>query len=517
MSKGDEVPMSENERKGESVNSNKKKILMIVGWAMCVVMLLIGLYFVRLLSRMDVFTTPIIMVCVAVIVAITAIFAVLQRWTVSGIITKIMAVILSAVMVVGSIYVSNTNKAIDKMSGVVTQIDNVNVYVLSDSTYQSIDDLKDAGYGVLSSLDRDDTDKAVKMISDSIGVSISTSEYTDAETLINALYNHTVEAVILNSAFIPILEGVTGFEDVESRIRSVWSADIETEVKTTEDKQNDVPEETKNPYDEYQDYLYAGDDVFTIYISGIDVNGSPMVNRNSDVNILMTINTTTRQILMINTPRDYYVPLSISNGVKDKLTHAGCYGVQVSVDTLKMLYGVDIKDYIKLNFTGFVKIIDLLGGVDVYSEYDFTSVHGYHYDKGYNTLDGEQALWFARERHAFGSGDRQRGKNQMAVIQGIIKKFTSTDALLNYNEILNAVSDSMATSMSHDEITDLIKMQLSDMRGWDIVTYSVDGTGDNLPCYSLSSPNYVMIPTQSTVDKAKEYLRDIYAGQRIEQ
>lgn len=136
--------------------------------------------------------------------------------------------------------------------------------------------------------------------------------------------------------------------------------------------------ETKDPYDQYKDYLYGGDDVFTLYVSGIDTNGSPMVNRNSDVNILITFNTKTRQILMINTPRDFYVPLSISNGVKDKLTHAGCYGIQVSVDTLQMLYGIKIDDYLKINFTGFVNVIDQLGGVNVYSEYDlhqWTDIH----------------------------------------------------------------------------------------------------------------------------------------------
>ena len=242
-----------------------------------------------------------------------------------------------------------------------------------------------------------------------------------------------------------------------------------------------------------------------------------MVNRNSDVNILITVNTKTRQILMINTPRDFYVPLSISNGVKDKLTHAGCYGIQVSVDTLEMLYGVNIDDYIKINFTGFVDVINELGGVDVYSEYDFMPRHGtQHFTVGYNHVNGTEALGFVRERYSFGSGDRQRGKNQMALIKAMINKCVSTDTLLNYENILGAVSSSIATSMTTDEITGLVKMQLSDMKGWDIQTYSVDGKGDNLMTFSLTAPNYVMVPTQSTVDMAKEYLRQIYAGETVQ-
>ena len=307
------------------------------------------------------------------------------------------------------------------------------------------------------------------------------------------------------------------FDDEVFYARVKETLSIKNELMNKLNDKNNLSEAvTWDPYDQYKDYLYGGDDVFTLYVSGIDTNGSPMVNRNSDVNILITFNTKTRQILMINTPRDFYVPLSISNGVKDKLTHAGCYGIQVSVDTLQMLYGIKIDDYLKINFTGFVNVIDQLGGVNVYSEYDFTSVDGYSYKKGYNMLDGRLALSFARERHAFGSGDRQRGKNQMAVIKAIIDKCTSTDALLNYESVLGAIADSIATSMSKDEITDLIKMQLSDMKGWDIVTYSVDGKGDNLMTFSLTAPNYVMVPTEATVIKAKEYLAKIYAGEKIE-
>lgn len=499
--------------------SGARKGLMIAGWILCAAMLAAGIVFVIGVVRLNVLTTPAIAVIIAVLAAVTALFAFLQRWITSGIITKLLAIILSVVMVIGSSYLGTTNKALEKMSGITTQIDNVQVYVLKDSSYDSVNDLKEARYGIAETLDRDNTDKAIDMIVTETGASISPYEYTGVMQLIDALYDDEVDAVILNSSFLSILEDLDNYTDIEDRIRSVWSADIETVIDDnkesgTNNGDDNTEDPDKDPYEEYEDYLYGGEDVFTLYISGIDTTGSPMVNRNSDVNILMTVNTKTRQILMINTPRDFYVPLSISNGVKDKLTHAGCYGIQVSVDTLEMLYGVNIDDYVKVNFTGFVDVIDLLGGVTVYSEYEFSS-SGYHYTQGYNSLNGAEALIFARERHAFGSGDRQRGKNQMAVIQGIINKITSTDALLNYNSIIEAVSSSIATSMSTDEITDLIKMQLSDMRGWDIVTYSVDGTGDNLMTFSLTAPNYVMVPTQSTVDQAKEYLRQIYAGETI--
>lgn len=509
--------MEEKEILNEVNGSGKDKvrrILMYIGWGLSAILLVCGIMLISRVMKLNVLTTPYMVILIASVIVVTGVIAFLQKWMVSGIITKVIAVAMSVIMVIGSRYLGATSKALDKMSGMKTQIDNVCVYVLKDSAYESINDLKDASFGIAQTLDRTNTDKALDMIVSETRTSLVPKEYSGAMQLVDALYNKEVDAIVLNSSFLSVFEGVDNYSDVEDRIRSVWSADIKTDVVDNNNDNN--TENPTDPYDQYKDYLYGGDDVFTLYVSGIDTNGSPMVNRNSDVNILITVNTKTRQILMINTPRDFYVPLSISNGVKDKLTHAGCYGIQVSVDTLEMLYGVNIDDYIKINFTGFVDVINQLGGVNVYSDYDFTSSSGIHYNKGYNQLTGDQALWFARERHSFGSGDRQRGKNQMAVIKAIIDKCTSTDALLNYENLLSAVTSSIATSMSSDEITNLIKMQLSDMKGWDIQTYSVDGKGDNLMTFSLTAPNYVMVPTQSTVDMAKEYLRQIYAGETVQ-
>lgn len=497
-----------------------KKILMIIGLAICMATLAVSIVFIAKIIELDVLRKTLIGVIIALASVLLIIIGITQRWIVPGIITKIVAIAMIVAMIFCINYINITTKALDKISNMKTEISNVRVYVMNDSGIDKLQDVRSDRYGIVTGLDNENTEKALNLIAKELNTSITYTKYTGIMQLMEALYNNKVDAIVLNSAFIPVLESVSEYSDMDKKIKSIWSVDIKKLVKddsNTNPSGEDTKEpETKDPYDQYKDYLYGGDDVFTLYVSGIDTNGSPMVNRNSDVNILITFNTKTRQILMINTPRDFYVPLSISNGVKDKLTHAGCYGIQVSVDTLQMLYGIKIDDYLKINFTGFVNVIDQLGGVNVYSEYDFTSVDGYSYKKGYNMLDGRLTLSFARERHAFGSGDRQRGKNQMAVIKAIIDKCTSTDALLNYESVLGAIADSIATSMSKDEITDLIKMQLSDMKGWNIVTYSVDGKGDNLMTFSLTAPNYVMVPTEATVIKAKEYLAKIYAGEKIE-
>ena len=236
----------------------------------------------------------------------------------------------------------------------------------------------------------------------------------------------------------------------------------------------------------------------------------------------MTVNMDTHQILMISTPRDYFVPLSISGNVRDKLTHSGAYGVDVTMDTLEMLYGVNIDDYVRINFDGFMDVIDALGGITVYSDYEFDGFDNdvvnmtYHFNQGYNELNGKQALLFARERHAFTDGDRQRGKNQMAVIEGMIDKALSPQILKNYTNIWSEVSDCVVTSMDYDEIADFVKTQLSDGTNWNVVKYSVTGTDSSSTTYSTGSTEvYVMIPDEETVNQAREYLRQIYAGQTV--
>ena len=236
----------------------------------------------------------------------------------------------------------------------------------------------------------------------------------------------------------------------------------------------------------------------------------------SDVNIIATVNTKTGQVLLVSTPRDFYVPLSISDGIPDKLTHAGIYGIEVSRDTLAMLYDTDIDYYFRVNFDGFKEIIDALGGITVNSEYAFKS-GSYQFKKGDNEVDGKAALSFARNRYAFASGDRQRGKNQMAVIKGVINTATGPAILKNYKSILDGLEGSFDTNMPYTTITKLIQNQLKEGTKWNVVTYSANGTGASKKPYSLSTNAYVMIPDQSTVDHAKELINRVKNGKILTQ
>ena len=229
------------------------------------------------------------------------------------------------------------------------------------------------------------------------------------------------EMMILNSAYEGILE--LHDEKYKDKIKSIYETDFKEEIKEVEkeakQENRDNNEETK--------HISKKDGVYNIYISGIDVAGNIGIVSRSDVNIIMTVNTKTKKILLTTTPRDTYLKIpGKGQNQYDKLTHAGMYGVQTSIATLQNLYDMDIDYYVRLNFTSFINIINLVGNIEVYNEQAFKAYHGgYNMPKGKIILDSKKALSFVRERHHLENGDYDRGKNQEKVIEAVIKKIAN--------------------------------------------------------------------------------------------
>lgn len=419
-----------------------------------------------------------------------------RRWRI--IIGTVLAAITLALICVGWYYVHHGVLALEKISTPEKEYAHIGVYVKDDDPAQSVTDAKDYTFGILGVLDRDATDKAIKVINEKLGKKIAVKEYPDIGLLAEALLDgEDIQAIILNDSFPELLGETEGYEDYPAKLREIFIAKVEVDDKT------DSPEIAPKPAAKY----------FTVYISGIDCYGSISRRSRSDVNIIATVNTETGQILLLSTPRDYFVPLSISNGIPDKLTHAGIYGIQVSRDTLSMLYDTEIDYYFRVNFDGFEDIIEALGGITVQSQYSFKS-GGISFTKGENVLDGKSALVFARERYSLAGGDRQRGKNQMAVISGVIQKATTSTAMLtNYKAVLDGITGSFETNMPYEYIAELIQSQLKNGTKWNVVSYSADGTGASKKPYSLSSRAYVMIPDQATVDHAKALIEQVKNGE----
>lgn len=402
--------------------------------------------------------------------------------------TVITALLLVAALV-GGYFLQRTVSAVQRVSNAAVERSSISFYTLQDTAAENVEDMAGDTFGILANLDRTNTDEALRQVEEEHGMELTTAEYDDLVSLADALLDGSVDGIVLNEAYLPLYEETEGYETFPDQLKVVSTRQVEHVVENTSGNE---------------------DHIINILISGSDTRNNVLDQRGrSDVNIIASINTETHQILLLSTPRDYFVPLDVGTpDAYDKLTHAGIYGMDVLMGTLENLYGIDLDYYFRLNFTGFVDIIDALGGVDVYSEYDF-SAGNYHYTQGYNTLDGEAALTFARERHAFAEGDRQRGSNQMAVIEAVFRKAMSPSILTGYLSILNSVQDCIDTSVPYDVLADLVRQQLESGATWTIESYSVNGSDGRSTTYSMNQQLYVMIPDESTVQEAKQKLADL--------
>lgn len=483
----------------------------IPGAVITIIVIMLSVVFMGLLAMTKMVPTIymlIIGIVLAVIVAIIWLLVWHTRYTGRFIGGTVLAVIMIAILAFGGFYINKTRSAISNISGETTEVTQMAVYVKSDDAADSVEATAGYTYGILSSLDRENTDGAVAHLNSEFGTEVQTKEYAGLTELADGILNGEVNAMLLNSGYLSVYEDMDGYTDFSTKIKEVGTVDVESTIQSAEESTPIEPITTAN-----------GGKVYTIYLSGIDTRGEMTAKSRSDVNIIATVNTDTHEILLVSTPRDYFVPLSISGGAPDKLTHAGIYGIDVCMDTLGMLYDIDINYYFRINFGGFVKVIDALGGITVNSDYDFDSknILGYHFNKGENYVNGEQALIFARERYAFQEGDRQRGKNQMEVIRGVVKKALSPEILTSYSSILSSLDGCFGTNITYEEIAQILQQQLTNGGDWTIVSYSVNGTGATEKPYSMSQKAYVMVPDYSTVDKAKSLMEKVRNGEVVTQ
>lgn len=412
----------------------------------------------------------------------------------------ISALIAVAMLVVSAFSWLVINKVGDTITGITTKktvTKVVGVYVLADDPAQKIEDAKGYSFGYCPSYDSESINETVKDIEKQIGAKPNTQEYSDSMEMMADLYDGSVKAIIMNESYASVIEDQDKYQNFETDTKLIYEYKIVTNVKANDKGDRDLSS-------------------FVIYLSGSDTRSKMLDVSRSDVNILMAVNTETKEILLLNTPRDYFVPISISSsGARDKLTHCGIYGVECSMDTLSALYNQDIDYYAQINFSGFETLIDAVGGITVYSDTAF-SVGEFSYSQGDNYVNGIEALTFARDRNHQAGGDRGRGNNQMKVITAVIEKMTTGTALTHFSEILNSLQGMFVTDMSSAEINSLVKMQLSDMSSWNIHSYAVTGADGSSTTYSIpGSQAYVMYPNQQMVKHASELMTKVLDGETL--
>lgn len=399
------------------------------------------------------------------------------------------------------------------------------VYVRKDDPALSLADTGNFTYGYVKNYDESCTGQVLEAVRQETGNQVATAGYLNAFHMADALLEGRIDAVVLSGGYISILEDAAGYEDFSSHVRILTFMQVQEPEYTEPEQEETEPLTQPQPTGETEPQAspigevdYTALKPFLVYVSGSDSYDSEIVmNSRSDVNILAAVNPVTKQILLVNTPRDYYVANTSGGGKEDKLTHCGIYGTSCSMKTLGNLYDTQIDYYVRVNFSGFKKLIDALGGITVYSDYAFTAITRTPIAEGENHLTGQQALDFARERYTLKGGDNERGKHQMQVITAVIEKATSgTTVLSGYSRVMDSVEGMFSTNIPVEMTGNLVKLQLSEMPEWNIVSYSVTGTDAMKECYSVPGMELAVLdPNWSSVDNAIRLINMVCDGSRL--
>ena len=422
-----------------------------------------------------------------------------------------------AVIITVATDVMNTLEATNEETPVITTRE---IYVLADNDVESLAQTGEYIYGYVENFEETCVEQVLAEVERQCGVKVATAGYVNVFDMTDAILNHEIDAMILNGGYLSILAENEEYAALHKKIRVLAQVEVDVPEEVLNPEFDDLYEEVPfepieiDPDEGPQDFSHLTP--FIVYISGSDTYGDQIVKTGrSDVNILVVVNPSTKQILLLNTPRDYYVQNTAGGGARDKLSHCGAFGIKCSMNTLSNLYNTELEYYVRLNFDGFKNLIDAMGGVTVYSDRAFTAVSRTYIKKGENVLDGQQALDFARERKTLADGDNDRGKNQMQVIKALIKKATSgTTIITNYSEIMASVDGMFQMNIPTKLIADMMKMQLSDMAQWNIVTYAVSGSNDMAVCYSAPGMELSVIkPYADSVAKGTTLINMVLAGE----
>ncbi|MBQ3325771.1 LCP family protein [Candidatus Saccharibacteria bacterium] len=412
--------------------------------------------------------------------------------------------------IIGFVSVNGVMTFLDQNLGEKTEYTIYNVFVKKDSPYNSLSDVRGKDFHTIS--DFTDTTKLEEAVNNQVGGFV--------------IYEKTVTDIMKSATKDTMYIGLLSSGTYESALS--YAIDNQSSSFGSHDAKNDYEQnlkvigEIKVAVDKTTRPQTSNltKQSFVMFISGIDTRSGQMVGTSlSDVNIIMAVNPTTRQILLVAIPRDYYVMLHGTTGLPDKLTHAGALGgINLSMSTIEDLLDIKFDQYLRVNFNAVINLVNAIGGITVNSDVDYDITAWTNktcvFHPGLNNLDGACALAFARERYAYSSGDRHRGENQEQVIQKIFEKISSDKrTLLNYSNLLNALSGSFETTIKTSDITSFVNMQLDDMRPWTITTYNLDGTTGMALTHSYPGQYLsVMHPDYNTVEAAKIKIHEVLSG-----
>lgn len=484
----------------------QNKVLRGIGIVLSILLVVASFYLLYQLIKINVLPTKLLFLITIIFVLLDAIFALLLCYYTRAVVSKIICVVITLVLIFGSClggyYISKTGSLLTNITNVTKHAKNtVSVVVKQSSDIKNKSQLNGLSVGTLRTIGTQGSSKVLKELSKD-GIVMNQSEYDSLSAMLEAFYNGEVDSIIINESSRSQILDMKSYADFDNNTRVVYQTSYKVE---NTDKANAVTDITSKP--------------FNVLISGSDTRGGFDENGRSDVIMVATINPKTSTILLTSVPRDFYVTTACDvadgciQGALDKITHTGIHGTNTTKRTVEQLLGIEINYTFKVGFDTVTDLVDALGGVDV------TVAPGYAYSnsaitihEGVNHLNGTQALEYARERYAYTEGDRQRTKNQQQVLMGIVNEATKPSVITKYASIMDAMANTFSTTMSNEEISDLIKYQINNNPKWKMEQYMVDGTGDTLMCAELGDAASVMVPNQSTVKMAKDKINAVLAG-----
>lgn len=484
----------------------QNKVLRGIGIVLSILLVVASFYLLYQLIKINVLPTKLLFLITIIFVLLDTIFALLLCYYTRAIVSKIICVVITLVLIFGSClggyYISKTGSLLTNITNVTKHAKNmVSVVVKQSSDIKNKSQLNGLSVGTLRTIGTQGSSKALKELSKD-GIVMNQSEYDSLSAMLESFYNGEVDSIIINESSRSQILDMESYADFDNNTRVVYQTSYKVE---NTDKANAVSDITSKP--------------FNVLISGSDTRGGFDENGRSDVIMVATINPKTSTILLTSVPRDYYVTTACDaadgcmQGALDKITHTGIHGTNTTKRTVEQLLGIEINYTFKVGFDAVTDLVDALGGVDVYVEPGYavsTSTFSVH--EGTNHLDGQHALAYARERYSYTEGDRQRTKNQQQVLMGIVNEATKPSVITKYASIMDAMANTFSTTMSNEEISDLIKYQINNNPKWKMEQYMVDGTGDTLMCAELGDAASVMVPDQSTVKMAKDKINAVLAG-----
>lgn len=524
--------------------SQQSKFMTVLSWIF--LLLLIGAAGFALYEaiHIGIFSSTQLMIGGGILAVLITLFACLlikrfdHNWTKAIVI--ILALAISGVCGFGGYYLEQTGAFFTAVSGggngeesnnendkVLSSADVLNQMAMSVTTYAMHEsnitkpsELNGKVVGVITAQDEKGTQGALDQLA-SEGGKPETQEYSDAYTLVDALYANEVDAIVFPEQFHEEIL------DVANDFNKYNALTTFTNIVDQYIYYEPVPEEMKNPADPVSDITK---DPFTILISGSDSYGNLSPTSRSDVNMLVTVNPVTHQILMVSIPRDTYLTLSCKknvnacaavNGAPDKLTHSGIYGIGTTESSIEDFLEVDINYIVRVNFSSLINIVDAIGGIDVEVEpgleVDTFYANGTKgVEAGMNHLEGERALAFARERHAYIAGDNQRVINQQIVLKALLNKMMSPSMVVYYPGFIRALSTAFTTNMPSRQIKELIGLEISSFPDWNIQSYALSGDSDMMYCSSLGAYASVTIANQAQVLEAQKLIDDVLDGLSVD-